>query len=230
MSSSSYVAGVSLLAATFAPSQADNMYYGGNYEAVVGGFAWSYDRFAASASWAYYRLLRNGQQQYGVGDLVVSGQAAIIDHHDLQAGVVAAVSIPTGDEIFGFGMGHTMLMPAAYATTQLGRITLTTTFGYSRALAAGGHVHGMSPLVEPMNMSELTWSAGGDVALAGRVRSGLRLAGGIPVATALGTNRVVGAVRVAWGTGRLDTAAELQAGLDGDPFTLRGVLSTALRF
>lgn len=229
-SSSSYTAGVSLLAATFSPSQSDNMYYGGNYEAVVGGFMWSYDRFSAGASWAYYRILKNGAEQYGVGDLSTSAQVALLEEPDLQAGLLGAVSIPTGDEVFGLGMGHPMLMPAGYVAARAGRVSLTGSFGYSRALTSGTHAHGMAPLVEPMNMSELTWSAGGDVAIAAGIRGGARLSGGVPVGAIPGTDRVVGALRVAWGSGRVDTAAEMQAGLVGDPFTIRGVLSTALKF
>lgn len=229
-SSSSYTAGVAVVAASFAPSQSDNMYYGGNYEAVVGGLQWAYDRFSIGASWAYYRVLKNGDEQYGVGDVSANAQVALVQESDLQAGLVGAVSVPTGNEVIGLGMGHTMLMPAAYAAGRAGRVSLSGSFGYSRALSAGGHVHGMEPLVEPMNMSELTWAVGGDVAIGDGVRGGARLSGGVPVGAMLGTNRIVGAVRVAWGSGRVDTGAELQTGLAGDPFTLRAVLSTALKF
>lgn len=228
--SSSYSAGVSLLAASFSPSQSENMYYGGNYEGVIPSASWAYDRYSAGASWAYYRILRNGAQQYGVGDVVARGQVALLAQHDVQAGVMMAVSVPTGDDVSGLGMGHPMLMPAAFGAWRSGRLSLGGSFGYSRALASGGHVHGMAPLVEPMNMSELTWSGGGDVTVASGVRAGLRLSGGVPVGAMLGSDRVVGAVRVAWGAGRVDTAAELQAGLAGDPFNIRGVVSTALRF
>jgi hypothetical protein len=41
---------------------------------------------------------------------------------------------------------------------------------------------------------------------------------------------VIGAGRVAWGTPRVSTAFELQLGIAGDPFTIRGVVDTALRF
>jgi hypothetical protein len=228
--SSSYSAGVALLAASFSPSQTANMYYGGDYEGVVANGAWSMGRYAAGASWAYYRLLRNGAEQYGIGDLVVHGQAALLSRHDVQAGLMLAVSAPTGSDELGLGMGHPMLMPAGYGAWRNGRISVGASFGYSWALASGAHVHGMAPLVEPMNMSELTWSGGGDVSVGSGVRAGLRLSGGVPVGAMLGTDRLVGAVRVAWGSGRVDTAAELQAGIAGDPFTLRGVVSTALRF
>jgi hypothetical protein len=79
-----------------------------------------------------------------------------------------------------------------------------------------------------MNERELTWSAGGDTELGADFRAGARLAGGIPFGA--GSERVVAGVRVGWDRGRVTTAAELQAGLAGDPFTLRGVVETALRF
>jgi hypothetical protein len=229
-SSSSFGAHVSLLAATFSPSQADNMYYGGNYEGVSAGGDGTYGRWSGGASWSYYRVLRNGDEQYGIGDLVAQGQCALVQESAVQAGVTAAVSVPTGDQELGLGMGHGMMMPAAYAVGHAGRMVLTGSFGYSRALTSGNHVHGMAPLVEPMNMSELTWTGGGDVAIAAGVRAGARFSGGVPVGAMPGVDRVVGAVRVAWGSGRVDTAAELQAGLVGDPFNIRGVFSTSLRF
>lgn len=229
-SSSSFVAGVSLVAASFSPSQPDNMFYGGNYQGVAAGLQWAYDRYSVGANGSYYRLLRNGDEQYGIGDLSANAQIALVRQPALQAGVLAAVSVPTGNEDLGLGMGHIMLMPAGYVAARAGQIALTGSLGYSRALASGGHVHGMMPLVEPMNMSELTWSFGGDVPIAAGVRGGARFTGGIPVGAMAGTDRVIGAARVGWGSGRVDTAVELQAGLVGDPFTIRGVLSTALKF
>jgi hypothetical protein len=227
---SNYSASVSVLAASFSPSQTENMFYGGNYEGVIAGGGWSLGPFSAGASWAYYRLLRNGAELYGVGDFVVHGQTALVTEGPTQAGVMLAVSAPTGNDTHGFGMGHAMLMPAGYASWHDGRVAFGGSFGYSRALESGMHVHGMAPLVEPMNMSELTWSGSGDVTIADGVRAGARVSGGIPVHTLGGTNRVIGALRVAWGSGRVDTAAELQAGFVGDPFNIRGVVSTALRF
>jgi hypothetical protein len=227
---STYTAGVSLLAATFSPSLPENMYFGGNYQGVVPSASWAMGRYAAGASWAYYRMRRNGNEDYGVGDLVAHGQVAIVTEHDVQAGAMFAVSAPTGSDAAGFGMGHPMVMPAAYAGWRSGPVAFAGSFGYSRALVSGVHVHGMAPLVEPMNMSELTWSGSGDVAVGRGVRAGARVSGGIPVGSLPGTDRVVGALRIAWGEGRVDTAFEFQAGLAGDPFNIRGVVSTALRF
>ena len=84
------------------------------------------------------------------------------------------------------------------------------------------------PVVDPMNMQELTWSASADVDLGQRVQLGGRTLGGIPIGT--GRTRVIGGGRIAWGTPRISTALEAQLGIAGDPFIIRGVLETTLRF
>jgi len=145
-------------------------------------------------------------------------------------GAMLAVSFPTGQETLGYGMGHIMMMPMAMGSWMIDRVTLSATAGYGRALVElGNHVHGMWPLVEPMNLQEVTFGGGGDVAIAHGVQGGVHVSGGVPVGAA-GTDRVIGAARVAWGNRRLVTSAELQAGLAGDPFGIRGVIETALRF
>jgi hypothetical protein len=227
---SSLSAGVSVVAATFSPSQADQMFYAGDYEGVVPAVSWAMDRYAATASWAYYWLERNGQRYTGIGDAVAHGQVALIVGGDVHAGAMLSASMPTGAEVAGLGMGHPMVMPALWATWRLQRVQLSGSFGYSWAIGAGDHVHGMEPLVEPMNMSELTWSGGADVGLGAGVGVGARLSGGVPVGAMSGQDRMIGAARATWGSHRVETAAELQAGLAGDPFNLRAVFSTALRF
>jgi hypothetical protein len=123
-------------------------------------------------------------------------------------------------------------MPAGWVAWRHDRIALIGSLGYSRALihASSLHDHGMWPLVEPMNMSEVTWSGGGEVTIGDGVRAGAQVSGGVPIGILPGHDRVVGTLRAAWATGRVDTAAELQAGLVGDPFNIRGVVSTSLRF
>jgi hypothetical protein len=127
-------------------------------------------------------------------------------------------------------MGHVMVMPAVYGTAARGRIVGSASLGYSRALGGDmDHDHGSWPLVEPMLMSEVSWSAGADVAWTPAMSTGLHVGGGIP-AGASGDTRVSGGARVAWHAGRVESAAEIQAGLAGDPFKVRGVVSTALSF
>jgi hypothetical protein len=77
-------------------------------------------------------------------------------------------------------------------------------------------------------MNVLSWTTGADVAIAHGVVVGGRVLGGLAIGN--GTDRVIGAGRVAWGSPRFTTGVELQLGLAGDPFSVRGVVDTALRF
>jgi hypothetical protein len=217
---------VSLLAAAFATPD-----FEGDYEGVIPAVTWSSPHWAAGANVPMYRLQENGREDFGLGDIVVHGQGTFIDAGNVHAGGLLAVSAPTGNGQTGFGMGHPMAMPALWGAWSLESVTLAGSAGFSRALVdeMSHHDHGPWPLVEPMNMSEISWSASGDLALSPSTHAGARLSGGVPVG-APGHDRIVGSVRLAWGAGRVDTAAEIQAGLAGDPFTVRGVLETALHF
>ncbi|CAN5409337.1 hypothetical protein BH11MYX1_BH11MYX1_19020 [soil metagenome] len=218
---------VSLVAAAYATPS-----YVGDYQGVVPSLAWAHDRYLAGASLGLYRIMLNGLQQHGIGDLMVHAGATFVRQHDVRAGVMMMVSAPTADSRFGLGMGHAMLMPSLFGAWTRDRLTVQADAGYSRALAKveAGHDHGVWPLVEPMNMSEITWGAGCELALGDGLRGGARLTGGVPLGPIRGHDRVIGALRVGWGRGRVDTAAEVQAGLVGDPFTVRGLLESALHF
>lgn len=221
----SFAAGVAMVAAAF-----ETMLYAGNYQGVIPSLRWANERFAAGASAAAYRLEENGATFYGFGDVIVHGQVTVIGDRAARAGVLASISAPTGDDRRGLGMGHVMLMPALFGIWAIDRVVLAATAGYSRAIGgSSAHEHGMWPLVEPMNVSEVTWSAGGGYAITPAVQVGARVSGGIPIGLP-GDNRVIGSLRGAWASGRFQTAAELQAGIAGDPFIIRGVVSTALSF
>jgi hypothetical protein len=217
--------GVSLQAAEF-----DTRYYIGSYQGIAPSLGWMAGRFGASAAIGLYHITENGLSRYGFGDAMVTGHVTALATDAVDAGFALHVMWPTGDEVAGLGMGHAMAMPSAWAAWRLRPVTLRATAGYGRALVAieDGHDHGLMPLVDPMNMQELTWSAGAEVALGGGVRVGGRTAGGIPIGA--GAVRMIGAGRVAWGTPRISTGLELQLGVAGDPFTVRGVVDTALRF
>ena len=220
---------VALVAASY-----QTQYYGGDYQGAILGGSWAYRQFSVGASLGSYRLYKNGLEQFGIGDVVANAQATVVTSRNARGGVVVALSLPTAPYMSGLGMDHAMAMPAVFGAWKLGRVALAATFGYSRALVpvadVAQHDHGPWPLVEPMNMSELTWSGSGEVALGGGVRAGARLLGGVPIGAMPGHERVIAAARVAWASGRVDTSAELQGGLVGDPFSIRGVVSTALRF
>jgi hypothetical protein len=218
-------AGVALVAASF-----DTRFYEGHYEGLVPSARWSNARFAAIASGSVYRLEKNGAQSYGLGDVSVHGQAMLVRHDTLDAGVLAGVSLPTGDSRHGMGMGHVMLMPGVFVAWTVERVRLAASIGYSRALGGDrDHDHGAWPLVAPMLMSEVSWNAGGDVRMTPAITTGLRAAGGVPTGDG-GCARAIGAGRVAWRARHLESAFEIQAGLVGDPFNVRGVVSTMLSF
>jgi hypothetical protein len=222
--SSEVSVGVSLEAAEF-----DTLYYVGSYQGVAPTLGWTRGALGASASIGLYHITENGLSRYGVGDAMVAGHATVIATDALQAGGALHVMWPTGDEPAGLGMGHVMVMPSVWGTWRAHPVTISASAGYGRGLVAlGGHDHGPMPLVDPMNLQELTWTAGADVDIGHAVRLGGRTIGAIPIGT--GVARVIGAGRVAWGTSRVSTAFELQLGIAGDPFTIRGVVDTALRF
>jgi hypothetical protein len=220
----SFAAGLSLVAAQF-----DTMEYGGEYQGLVPSMRWSHDRFAVMANLGVYRLQKNGLELYGAGDAMVHGQARLVGDGHVNAGLALAVSAPTGDNLQGLGMGHPMVMPAAYGHWGKGMVSVDGSVGYGRAIGGESHhAHGVWPLIEPMNMQEVTYAASADVVLAKQLRAGGRVSGAMPIGD--GISRVIGGARVLWTEGRVDTAFEIQAGIAGDPFTLRGVLETALRF
>lgn len=223
---SQFSASVSLEAARF-----DTGTYVGSYQGLLPTVGWSYGRFGVDASLGLYRLEENGLEVSGIGDAMASARLTVWSNEDLQTGVLLHLMVPTGDELENLGMGHSMLMSSGWIHGQVERVSLTASAGYSRALISLGgsqHNHGPMPLVDPMNLQEIAWSAGADVEVGARVHVGGHLLGGAPIGT--GTNRVIGGGRVGWGTRRVSTDFELQAGLAGDPFSIRGVLETALRF
>jgi hypothetical protein len=178
-----------------------------------------------------YHLDKNGLGVNGFGDAMAAGHAALIASETTTAGVALHMMFPTGSELQGLGMGHMMAMPSAWATWRTHPVAIQASAGYGRAitsLAGGQHDHGPAPLVDPMNLQELTWSAGADLEVGHGVQFGGRALGAFPIGT--GRTRVVGGGRVAWGTPRVSTGFEVQLGVAGDPFTVRGVVDTALRF
>lgn len=222
--SSSFGAGLSLVAATF-----DTRLYVGNYEGVIAHARWSNARFAVIASGSAYRIEKNGGVDVGGGDAGVHGQAVLVRAESFDAGVIAGISLPTGSDVDGLGMGHAMLMPGVFGAWTVERFRLAASVGYSRALGESNHEHGAWPIVSPMLMAEVSWNAGADFRLPHAITAGARASGGLPAGEGGPARATVGA-RVAWQRGRVDTALELHAGLVGDPFGIRGVASAAVSF
>jgi hypothetical protein len=215
----------------FAAAQFENMTYIGSYQGIAPSLTWMHGRFGAGATIALYHLTENGLSRYGAGDAMMSGHVMVYGGESVQAGAALHAMVPTGSDRHGFGMGHAMAMPSLWATWRGSPVVVKASAGYGRALtslAGSHHAHGPWPLVDPMNLEELTWAAGAELEVGRGVKAGGRTLGAVPIGD--GMTRVIGAGRVAWGTSRVSTALELQVGLAGDPFTVRGVVETALRF
>jgi hypothetical protein len=206
--------------------------YAGAYQGITPSLGWSCGRLGASATISLYHLEENGRGLYGFGDAMLGGHAVVFASERLRAGAALHVMLPTGAALDDLGMGHVMAMPSVWAGWRAAPVTLSASAGYGRALTAmtrgAGHDHGTGPLVAPMNLQELSWSASADLDVGHRVRLGGRSSGAAAIGA--GRTRVVGGGRVAWSTPRVSVGFELQLGLVGDPFTMRGVVDTALRF
>lgn len=213
----------------------DTTSYVGNYQGITPSLAYMYGRFGAGAAISLYHLSENGLSLSGPGDTMLAVHADVLDGQiagaPAQAGVMVHLMLPTGSEIDNLGMGHTMAMPSLWGSWHGDSLTVAATAGYGRALVSMDgeqHNHGPMPLVDPMNMQEVTWSAAADVDITHGLQVGARTQGAAPIGT--GQLRWIGGGRLAWGNRRVTTGLELQVGLAGDPFTVRGVLDTALRF
>jgi len=217
--------GVSVEAAAF-----DTAFYVGSYQGIMPVVEAAHGRLGASVTMPLYHLTENGLGRYGIGDAALGAMATVVDRDTLHAGAALHLMLPTGSELDNFGMGHVMAMPSAWASWRGAALRLAASAGYARALTGlgGAHNHGPAPLVDPMNMQELTWSVAADIDVGHGVQLGGRARGAVPIGT--GQTRAIAGGRVAWGTARITTGVELQVGLVGDPFTIRGVLDTALRF
>ncbi len=221
---SSFGAGVGLVAARY-----DTEVYAGDYQGVLPTVSWVRGRFGASVGVGAYRLVENGLTRYGISDIVLSGQATLVEGPRAMLGVALPVSLPTGDQVGGFGMGHPMVMPAVWVSAAVQRVHVGGSVGYGRALGGEAHHdHGSWPLVDPMNLSELTWTANAYVAVGGSIQAGVKVSGGVPIGD--GRNRANGGVRAIWTQGQVETAFEVQAGFAGDPFILRGLVESAVHF
>ncbi|HEY4241950.1 MAG TPA: hypothetical protein VGM88_19155 [Kofleriaceae bacterium] len=225
---SQFSVGASLTAADFQTKA-----YEGDYQGITPQISWERGRFAAQAMIGVYWISENGAAYNGAGDAMLHGVATIVANESAAAGVAFGAMLPTGQEMYGLGMGHVMVMPSVWGMYGAGPLRIAASVGYTRALTTLGgiqHDHGAWPLVDPMNMQEISWSAAADVAVWRKVRVGGRVAGGDPIDLATGVTRVTAGGRASWSNRRVETAVEVQAGVMGDPFTVRGVVETALRF
>jgi hypothetical protein len=206
---------IGALAATYR-----SLLFEGNYQGVEIGAGVSYGRYSLSADLVTYRLERNGLASNGVARGSLSGGAMLM------------VSAPTGNDAKGFGMGHVMLMPELFGSWSSGRFVVDALagFGYATGGASAHAEHGGGgawPLVDPMNAMEITFGLRPTYMLVSRLGIGASGHGAVPIGD--GVSRFVAGGHVLWIAGRFATSFEIAGGVAGDPFGLRGMLTTTIR-
>jgi hypothetical protein len=206
--------------------------YRGDYQGVVAGASVRAGRFAVGVKLPSYRIVENGREVRGVGDVMVHAHAQLLGHRDVTAGVMMMASIPTGDGHAGLGMGHVMLMPEAWFAWSPASVSLSGTLGYGYAFggasAHANHGGGMWPLVDPMNAQQVSYSASALLPLARVLGAGVRMRGATPIGT--GENWLVAGAAVVWQEARVQTRLDVERGIVGDVFETRGMLETEIAF
>src|SRR5262249_11279505 len=101
--SQTVTAGVSVHAAEFASGVCARLagdfsseFYGGSYQGVMPSVRWSYARFGAGASIAFYRLDANGLVTNGIGDVMTDVDMQLWSSGGATLGVMLGMSFPTG--------------------------------------------------------------------------------------------------------------------------------------
>ncbi len=213
-----------------------NSEYEGHFEGLVPNLTYRRAWFEAAATLPLYRILRNGRSDTGAGDflLQVRGTAFRNAERRRAFGLELAASLPTGNPDHELGMGHVMLMPSAWGTLMSGRFGLSARLGYAAAIAGSSEHHhhggGTSPLVDPMNESELDAAAAGSFAVTPLVGARAGFYGAVPIATEDGRARAAGFAGVGVQNQRFGTSMELHLPLAGDPFTAKLLLEVGTRF
>lgn len=209
----------------------------GSYQGAALSAAFTRDAFRAEVIVPGYRLRRDAETFYGVGDVTGELRVRLLDVFEsaLRAGAGFTGIAPTGSASRDLGMGHWMVMPAVWGLFEESGVFAQVQVAYARALSEdhAEHVHHaprMRPIVRPMNASELVVSASGGYA----VHELVRLQGGVytaaPVDTTNGEGRTVASLGAALIANAFDASLEAQAPLAGDPFTFKVVAGAGVRF
>lgn len=205
--------------------------YEGDYEGIFLRIGWFNRVLALQAALPHYHIVRNGLGTWGFGDLTLEGRAQLARTRDerAEAGALLLFSAPSGDSAHDLGMGHWMLAPTAWASVTRDRFTLEARLGYGRAFGTSAHhrhAPGTSPIVDPMNRSEVEASLSG-VARAHRQLSTRVVAyGAAPTSEGVTRAALAFAGDLSIGRGRFSLEAHLP--LAGDAF--RGKLAAELGF
>lgn len=230
-----FLATVGLLYADF-----DTDTEAGNYEGLYASFRYQHPWFGAEVLLPAYRLDAGSGVELGVGDMVLTarGTALRLWDGEIALGVELPVMVPTGDEDRQLGMGHVMLMPGAWFSLSLAPFVLQAEVGYGRMLGSESahqhHHHGGSrvgsPLVNPMNRSELEHVLTLGLGLRRDLVVHARWFGAVPIDDEMGLTRQVLAGGATATVDRFAVTAEVQVPVKGSPFDVKLVTQLGVRF
>jgi hypothetical protein len=202
----------------------------GDYQGLSAALAYAHPWLYVELTAPGYRLDDDDEVRYGMGDLASDVRLKVVRSADerLAAGLDLAATYPTGDSDHGFGMGHVMLMPGGWLLFRQDAMLLLLQLNYGASVGGshghGGHAHGSTSIVQPMNASELVHAVSLAYRFHPQLRALARLAGAVPVADRAGQAREAVAFGLAALLGRFDVSAEVQLPVIGDPFRARTLL------
>jgi hypothetical protein len=227
----SWRASATALFATYA-----NASYTGEYQGVQAKLGFLHPRLSIDVALPYYRLVRNGLTEHGVGDVATDVRAVAFRSadHNFSVGPELALTLPSGDAQRDLGMGQVMLMPGAWLKLQRDKLILIVQAAYGRSassLSMSGHKHeAVFPIVNPMNMQELEHAISVGYALHERVELEGRVLGAVPIASPMGTARELLAGGVQISAGIIDVGVEVQVPVVGAIFHAKTLLSVAAQW
>lgn len=220
----------------FASYDAKGQY--GSYQGLYADLSYRQRWFGAELFLPAYRLTRIEGTELGLGDLVLTARGTALSLRDgaIALGAELPVMLPTGSADRQLGMGHVMLMPAAWFELALAPVSLRAQFGYGRALgSASSHAHhhhgvepGRSPLVNPMNREELTHALAVALGVQRHLSLHARWFGALVLGEGVSREVLGGGVTLRFEYAEL--LVEMQKPVLGDPFDVKLVVQAAARF
>lgn len=211
----------------------ENRRYSGRYEGAFVGASYSKPIASVTVAMPLYHLIRNGLESSGPGDLALEARLVPFRQRVSLGGVLAG-SLPTGSAKDELGMGHPMLSLAALIATELDIVSIEAILGYGHALAdSSAHAHhalGLSPLVAPMNPSELEGVVTATARPSRQISTRIGISMAAPVGNENGSSRGASAFGVDWHQGKWRLGMEAAFPILGDPFRAKGAVELGVRF
>jgi hypothetical protein len=207
----------------------------GSYAEIAPSAEVAWRRLDARVVTPFYHLEYRGVRSDGLGDVLASLSAAILDGRRTRAGLALSLTRPTGLATVGLGTGAPMYMPGAWASFDGAAWSLLASASYgwmAMDMPDGGMHHTMLPqpgsLVSPMNDRELEGALRATYHASDELH--LYAAGSIAAPIGDGVTRAFAAAGARVERGRTAVTLEAALPLAGDPFHARMSLGVVREF